>query len=158
MQRNRETAFDSLDARFEMARQTVHLTSFELANIRTGKSTDSLARLKGDVALETRALDLTGDVILSERHSAELIKKTPALNALADNKQRVVIPITITGNMTRPKVLLKSGEISKAIADYYAKKGIEKGVEKLKERLGIPQSDKGSEKIIEDLFNTIIKK
>ena len=158
VQRNRETAFDSLDARFEMARQTVHLTSFELANIRTGKSTDSLARLKGDVALETRALDLTGDVILSERHSAELIKKTPALNALADNKQRVVIPITITGNMTRPKVLLKSGEISKAIADYYAKKGIEKGVEKLKERLGIPQSDKGSEKIIEDLFNTIIKK
>lgn len=158
VQRNRETSFDSLDARFDMARQTLQLQAFELTNIRTGKDTDSIAHLKGTVGLETKALDLTGDITLSPRHSAELIKKTSALNALADSKQRVVLPITITGNMTKPVVSLKTGEINKALADYYAKKGIEKGVEKLKERLGIPQENKESEKVIEDLFNTIIKK
>ncbi len=161
VQRNRRTSFDSLRSRFDMARQTLHLESFELTNIRTGKDTDSIAHLKGTVGVDTKALDLGGDITLSQRHSARLIDRTPVLEALADSKKRVVIPITITGNMTRPVVALKTGEINKAVAEFYTRKGIEKGMEKLKERLGIPKGNEGgsgSEKIIEDLFNSILKK
>ena len=161
VQRNRQTSFDSLKARFNMARQTLDLESFELTNIRTGKDTDSIAHLKGTVGVDTKALDLEGDITLSQRHSARLIDRTPVLEALADSKKRVVIPLTITGNMTKPNVALKTGEINKAVADFYARKGIEKGMEKLKERLGIPKGSEGgsgSEKIIEDLFNNIFKK
>ncbi len=160
VQRNRRTSFDSLKSRFDMARQTLELESFELTNIRTGKDTDSIAHLKGTVGVDTKALDLGGDITLSQRHSARLIDRTPALEALADSKKRVVIPITITGNMTRPVVALKTGEINKAVAEFYTRKGIEKGMEKLRERLGIPEGNEGgsgSEKIIEDLFNNILK-
>ncbi len=161
VQRNRRTSFDSLKARFDMARQTLDLESFELTNIRTGKDTDSIAHLKGTVGVDTKALDLRGDITLSQRHSARLIDRTPALEALADSRKRVVIPITITGNMTKPVAALRTGEINKAVAEFYARKGIDKGMEKLKEGLGIPkgkQGGSGSEKIIEDLFNNIFKK
>jgi hypothetical protein len=158
VQRNRETSFDSLDARFAVAQKTLTLQSFELTNIRTGKSTDSIAHLKGDVGLETKALDLSGDITLSQRHSERLIKQTPAMEALADAKKRVVLPITITGTMTRPKVSLKTSEIEKAMADFYVKKGVEKGMEKLKERLGIPRENQGADKVTEDLFDGIFKK
>lgn len=161
VQRNRRTSFDSLKARFDMARQTLELESFELTNIRTGKDTDSIAHLKGMVGVDTKALDLGGDITLSQQHSVRLIDRTPALEALADSEKRVVIPITITGNMTRPVVALKTSEINKAIAEFYTRKGIEKGMEKLKEHLGIPKGNEGgsgSENIIEDLFNNILRK
>lgn len=161
VQRNRRTSFDSLKARFDMARQTLDLESFELTNIRTGKDTDSIAHLKGTVGVDTKALDLGGDITLSQRHSARLIDQTPALKALADGKKRVVIPIAITGSMARPVVALKAGEINRAVTEFYTRKGIEKGMEKLKERLGIPKENEGgsgSEKIMEDLFDNILKK
>ena len=141
VQRNRETGFDSLVARFELAGQTLNLTSFALTNIRTGKDTVSVANLKGTVGLIDQALNLDGNITLSKKHSERLIGKTPALEALADPGKQIVLPIAIKGSMTRPAATLKVSDINKAVAEYYTTKGLEKGLEKLFERLGKPRGE-----------------
>lgn len=141
VQRNRETGFDSLAARFEVAGQTLNLTSFTLDNIRTGKDTDSVANLKGTVGLVDQALDLDGNITFSKKHSERLIEKTPVLEALADPGRQIVLPVSIRGSMTRPSAMLKVSDINKAVAEYYTRKGLEKGMEKLLERFGTPKGE-----------------
>ena len=141
VQRNRETGFDSLAARFEVAGQTLNLTSFTLDNIRTGKDTDSVVNLKGTVGLVDQALDLDGNITFSKKHSERLIEKTPVLEALADPGRQIVLPVSIRGSMTRPSAMLKVSDINKAVAEYYTRKGLEKGMEKLLERFGTPRDE-----------------
>lgn len=143
VQRNKETSFDSLTASFSMAQKVLEIRPLKLTNIRTGKETNSIATLEGTVDMTTKRLGLNGNVALSPDYSARLSSRTPALAALQNNQKRVVIPISITGTTTRPLVTPQVSEISKAVTDYYARKGIEKGLEGLRKKLNIPNDAKG---------------
>jgi len=170
VQRNRQTQFDSLTTDFAMARKVLNVQSMKLSNIRTGKETNSLATMQGTVDLTTRKLGLKGNVVFSQEYSARLAKQTPALNALANEQRRIDLPIQITGTVTKPVLFLQTAEITKAVANYYTKKGVEKGLEKLKKKLNIPGGDSGSSQQdsgsgqkgapnpLQDLFNGVLGK
>lgn len=143
VRRNRETSFDSLTASFGMARKVLDVRPLKLSNIRTGKETNAIATLEGTIDMVTKKLGFSGNVALSPDHSARLSKRTPALAALQNNQKRLVIPISITGTTSRPFVTPQAREISQALTNYYARKGIEKGLESLKKKLNIPREGNG---------------
>lgn len=158
MARHETTSFDSLEGNINMAGGVVNISTLTLKNIRTSRDTDSLADLRGTADLNTQALNLKGDVTLSQKLSARLIKRTPELSAFLNNQQRIVLPVRIKGSLQKPAPALRTKEVNEALAKYYAKKKMQDGVDKLKERLGIPGGDDGTDKIIDNLLEGIFKK
>ncbi len=160
VQRNRETRFDSFNADFQMARKILEVPSLKLVNITTGKETNTIATMKGSVDLTTRNIGFTGNVAFSPDYSSRLTKRAPALNALVNDQRRMVLPIKITGTAKKPVLSLQTREINQAMANYYTKKGIEKGVEKLRERFNIPapKDNEGSQDPLNNLLDKMIKK
>lgn len=160
-QRNRETRFDSFSADFRMARKVLDVPSLRLVNISTGKETNSIATLKGSVDMVTRNIGFTGDVAFSPEHTSRLTKRAPATNALVNDQRRMVLPIKITGTASKPMLSLQLREINQAIAKYYTSKGIEKGMEKLREKLKLPapaEGTGGSQDPLNNFLNNMIKK
>ena len=138
VQRNKVTQFDSLATDIGFARKLLTVNSLKLSNIRTGKETNSLATLQGTVDMATRKVGLKGGVLFSPEYSARLARVTPALNALQNDQRRIELPIQITGAVNRPVLFLNTREIARQVADFYTKKGVEKGLESIRKRLNIP--------------------
>jgi len=157
MQRHDTTSFDSLDTSFDLSKGVVQISSLNLKNIRTSRDTDSLASLNGTADLNTQDLNLKGDVALSQKLSARLIKRTEGLAAFLNAQQRIVLPVRIKGSLNKPLLTLRTKEVNEALARYYAKKQLEKGVDKLKERFGIPGGDDGTNEAINKLLEGILK-
>jgi len=143
LEKQQSTYFDSMDSHFVMASSKVNINDLTMHNIRTAEITGSDAFIEGQVACDTGDLALKGKVMFSPEYSAKLAKKAEPLNALIDADKRMVLPITITGNMSKPKPLLDAKYVTKATAQYYGKKELEKYGEKL----GLPklQTDKSSQ-------------
>jgi len=112
-------------------------------NIRTADTTGSDAYMEGQVAYDTGDLALKGKIMLSPEYSAKLAKKAEPLNALINPDKRIVLPMTIPGTMSKPKPLLDAMYVTKATAQYYGKKELEK----LGEKMGLPkqQADKSQQ-------------
>ena len=76
------TKFDSLDGKFRFRNETLDLEQLHFHNLMTSRATDSDALFSGNAALDTGLLDLKGKVILSQRHSANLVREADVLRAL----------------------------------------------------------------------------
>ena len=126
-----------------------------MRNIGTSKATDSDALLEGKVYLQEQSLDMKGKVILAKRHSEELAQKAEVMKALYNAENRVVLPITLTGNTKKPVAALDTEYVLGAISRYYTRQG----VEKLREQLGLPgEKPEGEETPGERLLRELFKK
>ncbi|MCR4291536.1 MAG: AsmA family protein [Candidatus Kuenenia sp.] len=131
------TRFDSLDGEFSLLNDMLDLKKCYLENIYTPDAPGSDAKLKGDINVDTGKLDLNGKVILSSEHSEKLTKKAKPLKALLNEKGNIVLPVTVTGTMSKPKPSLNTSYVLNAMMNYYGKEELEKGLDKLKEKLGL---------------------
>ncbi|MBE7548335.1 MAG: AsmA family protein [Planctomycetia bacterium] len=131
------TRFDSLDGEFSLLNDMLDLKKCYLENIYTPDVPGSDAKLKGDINFDTGKLDLSGKVILSSEHSEKLTKKAKPLKALLNEKGNIVLPVTVTGTMSNPKPLLDTSYVLNAMMNYYGKEELEKGLDKLKGKLGL---------------------
>ena len=148
--KHEKTRFDYMDLKFDMKDQGIQLNS-ELHNVHTSKITDSDVLLDGKVGLEDQLLDLKGKVLLSKKHSEDLARQAEALKALLDPEQRMVLPISLKGSISKPIPSLDSQYVLGAMARYYGRKGLEK----LGEELGFPKKKEGKkpvEKLLKDLL------
>ena len=151
------TQFDSLEGGLEISGKTLRFDNLQLHNIHTAGATDSLAVLEGKVSVDTKLLDLKGKLIFSKRHSQELAQKATVLEALFDEKKRMVLPITIKGTIKRPIPFLDEDYVLGALARHYSRKAVDKGIEKLQKKLGLPKEtedviEKPVKELLKDLF------
>jgi hypothetical protein len=152
------TQFDSLKGDLEMKGKNLHFETLELHNIRTAKATDSIAMFKGDCSMESKSLDLKGKLILSKRHSQELAQKASVLEALLDQEKRMVLPVTIKGPIKKPIPVLDEEYVLDALTGYYTKKAVDKGLDKLKEKIRLPGGAEGLEKPVEKILRGLFGK
>ncbi|MCF6148451.1 MAG: AsmA family protein [Candidatus Kuenenia sp.] len=131
------TRFDSLDGEFSLLNEKLDLKKCDMENIYVPEVPGSDAKLKGDINIDTGDLDLKGKVILSPEHSEKLTKKAKPLKALVNEKGNIVLPVTVTGNMNKPKPSLDTKYVLNAMMNYYGKEELEKGLDKLKEKLDL---------------------
>ena len=146
------TKFDSLDGTFDMNGNIVKVKPLVLRNIQTSKETDSVARLEGTVDILQKTLDMKGAVILSKRHSEKLTRKAGILKALVNNDNMMVLPITLKGAIRKPVPFLDVEYVMNALSNYYMKQGLDRGLEKLKEKLGPAGNGDGPGKAVEEIL------
>ncbi len=139
VQRNKETRFDSFTTDINLSNKIMEIPALKLINFNTGRDTNSLANMLGKIDMATRKIDFTGDVAFSPEYSAKISKRASALNALQNEQKRISVPIKIDGLINKPMLSLQMKEINRAVADFYAKKGIES----LKKKLNVPGGDTG---------------
>jgi hypothetical protein len=158
IQKHDTTRFDSLKGELELTGKTLNFKTLQLDNIHTTKATDSIAILKGKCSTDTNVLDFKGKVILSKRHSQELARKADVLEAMFDQEKRIVLPITIKGTVQKPVVLLEKEYVLEALTQHYTRKAVDKGVEKLRKKLGLPEGEGKDElqtpleRVLKDVF------
>jgi hypothetical protein len=158
VQQYQSTRFDSLTTAIYLAHKVIKVDSMELANVRSGKVTDTEARLKGTISMESNQLDLKGQVLLPKRFSQKLVGKTEAFTSLMDDQKRLVVPLAITGTLKKPVTSVDSRSLKNALAQYYTSKVIDKGLKKLQGKTGLPPGSNESGKAVEDLLNGLFKK
>ena len=129
--RHKTTRFDSLDGTFDMEDTIIQVKSLTLRNIQTSKATDSVAVLKGIVDRTSKTLNLRGQVILSQRHSAELAEKADILRALLNRQGHIVLPITLKGSIRKPVPFLDTEYVLNILSSYYIQKGVQNLLKKL---------------------------
>ena len=135
------TQFDSMDGDFAMSRGVVALQKLDLHNIHTAKSSDSQASFQGQVNLDAGNLNLKGKITLSQEQSAKLAKKAEPLSSLLTPDNYMILPITITGSLSRPIPFLDTSYVLAAVAKYYGKKELEKLSGKIVDKIGLPTKD-----------------
>jgi AsmA protein len=162
LQQHKITRFDSLDGDFSMIGHQVLLNKAVLHNIHTSKTTDSDAVLDGMIALDSKTLDLKGKVLLSPQDSRDLAKQAEPLEALLNPEGRMVLPISVTGSFQKPIPFLDAQYVLSAMARYYGKKELQKGLDKLGEELGLPpkgnRNKKETGKPVEKLLKELLRK
>ncbi len=152
IQRQENSRFDWLDGKFSLAENILSFQNLQFHNLGTKKMTDSDAIISGKIFLDSNKLKLKGSVVLSKRHSLQLTQQAKALKALYNTDQRIVLPITVKGTIEKPKPFLNVEYVQKAMAKYYGRQGVEKGVKELQKKLGIPVDKGAAEKLLKDLF------
>jgi hypothetical protein len=150
---HKTTRFDWLEGAFELRQRILFLNSLRLRNISTSKATDSDAHLEGKVILGEQSVDMKGKVILSKRHSDELVGQTEILKALYNPEKRIVLPFRVKGDAKKMVTFLDTKYVTGAISKYYARQG----VEKLREQLGLPEKSEDGEagpaqRLLRELF------
>jgi hypothetical protein len=103
-------------------------------------------------------LDLKGKVILSPKDSVRLAGEADVLRALLDAEGRMVFPVTIQGSIQKPVPFLDTRYVVGAITRYYARKGVEQGLDALQKQLGGKPGGTGTgQKPVEDLLRQLLK-
>ncbi|MGQ3685803.1 MAG: DUF748 domain-containing protein [Candidatus Loosdrechtia sp.] len=155
------TQFDYLDGDILLTGNILNVKRFELRNIRTAEATDSDVNLDGIVYLDKGTLDLKGEVVLSPKHSMKLTDKAKQLKALLNQEGRLILPVTITGTINKPKPILNTRYVLDVMMKHYAGREIEKGLEKLglsrKEDEKESKTDEEKEKPLERLLDKFLK-
>ena len=69
----------------------------------------------------------------------------------------MVLPITIKGTIKRPIPFLDEDYVLGALARHYSRKAVDKGIEKLQKKLGLPKEtedviEKPVKELLKDLF------
>ncbi len=152
----RTTKFDLLSSDTSIGKGLMKITSMQLKGLRMGSEHDSIARLSGVMNLSSRSINLKGTIALPKKTSAKLIDSVSAFKSLKDNNGRVTLPLTITGTIQKPSPSVDTNAFKKALADFFSKKAVEKGMEKLKEKTGIAipkDTDEKVQKLIEGIFD-----
>ncbi len=126
LKKQQSTFFDAMDSHFTMVNSKVTLNDLAMHNVHTEEISGSDAYMEGLVACDTGELALKGKIMLSPDYSVKLAKKAEPLNSLINPEKRMVLPMTITGTMSKPKPLLDAAYVAKVTAQYYAKKELEK--------------------------------
>jgi len=151
------TRFDYLDGDFSMVSNKIDLKKIALHNIHTANATDSDAFIEGLVDCNTSSLDLKGKVVLSQEYSRKLTKKAEPLHALLNPENRMVLPITVTGSLNKPKPILDIPYVTSAMAKYYGKRELDK----LGDKIGLPKKgdkdQQGKESPIGNILKEILK-
>jgi hypothetical protein len=152
---HKTTRFDWLEGAFALRQGVLYLNSLQMRNISTSKATDSDALLEGKVILEKQIVDMKGKVVLSKRHSDDLVAQADVFKVLYNPEQRIVLPFVVKGNAKKMVTVLDTKYVAGAISRYYARQG----VEKLREQLGLPAESKdGGERPAERLLRELFKK
>lgn len=151
------TRFDSMDGHFSMTNNKINLKKITLHNIRTVEVTSSDAFVDGLVDYAADSLNLKGKIVLSQEYSAKLAKKTAELSALFNSENRIVLPMTITGSLSKPMPLLDVSYVTSAMAKYYGKRELEK----LGDKIGLPKKgdkeQEGKESPLGNILKDILK-
>ncbi|GIL21235.1 MAG: hypothetical protein BroJett041_23490 [Candidatus Jettenia caeni] len=157
LDKQKVTRFDYLDGDFSMTGNKINVKKIALHNIHTAKATDSDAFIEGLIDYNTSSLDLKGKVVLSHEYSAKLAKKADPLNALFNPENRMVLPITVTGSINKPRPILDIPYITSAMAKYYGRKELEK----LGDKIGLPKKgdkdQQGEESPVGNILKEILK-
>lgn len=157
LEKQKITRFDSMDGDFSMTRNTINLKKVALHNIHTVKITETDAFIDGLVDCNADRLNLKGKIVLSQEYSARLAKKTEQLNALLNPESRMVLPISVTGSLSKPVPVLDIPYVTTTMAKYYGKRELEK----LGDKIGLPKKgdkDKqGKESPIGNILKDLIK-
>lgn len=161
LDKQKTTRFDYLDGDFSMTDNKINLKKVVLHNIHTAKATDSDAFIEGlvdyNTSDNTSGLDLKGRVVLSQKYSAKLVKKAEPFNALLNSENRMVLPITVTGSINKPRPILDIPYVTSAMAKYYGRRELEK----LGDKIGLPKKgdkdQQGEESPIGDILKDILK-
>lgn len=163
LKKQQSTYFDAMDSHFTMVNSKVTLNDLAMHNVHTEEISGSDAYMEGLVACDTGELALKGKIMLSPDYSAKLAKKAEPLNSLINPEKRMVLPMTITGTMSKPKPLLDAAYVAKATAQYYAKKELEKlggkltGSKSQDDKSQPQQPQKKEEGTINKLFKGLFK-
>ncbi len=162
LKKQQSTFFDSMDSHFTMVNSKVTLNDLAMHNLHTEEISGSDAYMEGMVACDTGELALKGKIMLSPDYSAKLAQKAEPLNSLINPEKRMVLPMTITGTMSKPKPLLDATYVAKATAQYYAKKELEKlgaklGGSKQQDDKSQQQPQKKEDGTINKLFKGLFK-
>ncbi len=157
IKRHDTTRFDALQGEVAVKGTTLHVNALQLQNIRTTRATDARAEFTGNCFLQKKTLDLKGRIFLSPAHSQELVEKASALEALLDSEKRMILPVTVQGPLHQPVPVLDQEYILRKLAQQYRQKAVDKGMEKLREKVDLPEEaeqllEKSAEKIFEELF------
>ncbi|CAG0938269.1 hypothetical protein BROC_00184 [Candidatus Brocadiaceae bacterium] len=157
LEKQKITRFDSMDGDFSMTRNKINLKKVALHNIHTVKITETDAFIDGLVDCNADKLNLKGKIVLSQEYSARLAKKTGQLTALLNPESRMVLPISITGSLSKPVPVLDIPYVTTTMAKYYGKRELEK----LGDKIGLPKKgdkDKqGKESPIGNILKDLIK-
>lgn len=148
--KHERTQFDSLDGSFDLQEQVLQVRA-NLSNIRTREAPDTDAVLDGKLLLDEQKVDMKGQVILSVKHSEDLARRVEALKALLNAQRRMVLPLTLTGSLSKPVPFMDTRYVASAMAKYYGKQGLEK----LGKELGLPtkpEEQRPVEKLLKDLL------
>ena len=148
---HQETSFDSLDASFTLGDEKITLDHLAMNNMGTSKATGADAVFSGVIGLDT-SLDLKGQLILSQKHSVEMVRKFKEAKALANSEGRIVFPMIITGEVSSPRPKVDVQYISKAMLRYGGKKLLEDALD-----VEIPEGE-GEQKPLEGLLKGLIEK
>jgi len=148
---HQETSFDSLDASFALGDEKITLDHLTMHNMGTSKATGADAVFSGTIGLDT-SLDLKGQLILSQKHSVELVRKFKESKALANPAGRIVFPMVITGEVSSPRPKVDIKYISKAMLKYGGKKLLEDALD-----VEIPEGE-GKQKPLEGILKELIEK
>jgi hypothetical protein len=147
------TRFDSMDGDFSMTRNKINLKKVALHNIHTVKITETDAFIDGLVDCNADSLNLKGKIVLSQEYSARLAKKTEQLTALLNPESRMVLPISITGSLSKPVPILDIPYVTTAMAKYYGKRELEK----LGDKIGLPKKGDKDKQDKESPIGNILK-
>ncbi len=148
---HQETSFDSLDASFAIGDEKITLDRLAMNNMGTSKATGADAIFSGVIGLDT-SLDLKGQLILSQKHSFEMVRKFKEARALANSEGRIVFPMIIKGEVSSPRPKVDVQYISKAMLRYGGKKLLEDALD-----VEIPEGE-GEQKPLEGLLKGLIEK
>jgi AsmA protein len=151
-QQYQSTKFESLSTGIDLRHKVINVGSMQLVNISSGSQSDIDAKLNGTISMDTNQLNLKGQVILPKKSSQRLGGKTEAFTAIMDDQKRIVLPLTITGNLKKPTPSVDTRTLKDAFIKYYSNKLLEKGLKKLP-----PGTEEGG-KAVEDLLRGIFKK
>ncbi len=157
IKRHDTTRFDALTGDLTMKGKNLHFKRLELRNIRTTRATDAVAVFEGDCSLKTRRLDLDGKILLSKEDSRELVDKSEVLEALVNREKRMVLPVIVKGTIQEPEPDLDKKYVLNALAGHYTDKAVKKGMDKLKEKIDLPEDaekslEESAEKILKGIF------
>ena len=131
---HKTTRFESLTMDVSIADARIDLEKMQLHNMYTEKETGADAILEGLIGFD-QSLDLKGRVVLSKKHSKEIVSKAKILEALQNEKKRIVFPLTLGGVLTSPKPRVDGQYVIKAIAKHKGKKLLKDAEEPVKDLL-----------------------
>lgn len=103
VQKYNTTRFESMNAEVDLSKKVITVDIMKLINISSGKDVDTESSLKGTISMETSEVNLKGNVVLPKRFSQRIAPRAEAFSAIMNDEKRLVLPMTITGSIKKPR-------------------------------------------------------
>jgi hypothetical protein len=158
VQKYNATRFESLNTSIDLEKKVVHVDTMKILNISSGKDVDTESNLKGTISMETNEVHLKGNVVLPKRFSQRIGAKAKAFSSIMNDQNRLVLPITITGQVKKPIPMVEVKSLGSAFARYYTDKALDSGLKKLQDKGKLPPATDETRKAIEGVLEGVFKK